>query len=116
MTATKRSRSVANVQDRSLARLRVAHRRREPGPSPRAVSDPHFALLVVLDAQEHVVHLARLARMARDDDAESDPRWRRLVVVANATADALEGEILGDVDRNIETLYRTIAAAQEGDQ
>jgi hypothetical protein len=110
---TKRSQSVAQVQDRALVRMKVVHRRREPGPSPRSVSDPDFARLTILDAAEHVVHLARLARMARED-INDPPYWRQLVVVANALADAIEGDIKGDPDRNTEALYRRVIA-QEGD-
>jgi hypothetical protein len=92
--------------------MKVAHNRRQPGPSPRSVSDPDFARLVILDAAEHVVHLARLSRMARED--VGDPYWRQLVVTTNAVVDAIAGDIKADPDRNTEALYRRVVAP-EGD-
>lgn len=55
-------------------------------------------------------YLARLARMAPDDIA--DPYWRRVVVIANAVADAIAGDLKGDPDRNTETLYWRVVAAE----
>ena len=103
-----RSQTVAQVQNRALDRMKVVHRRLEPGPSQRSVSEPDFARLTILDAAEHVVHLARLSRMARGDI--DDPYWRRLVVIANVTADAIAGDLKGDPDRNTEALYRRVIA------
>lgn len=108
-----RSQTVAQVHDRALDRMKIVHRRNSPGPSPRPVSDSDFDRLVVLDAAEHVVHLARLSRMAHGDI--DDAYWRQIVVITNAVVDAIAGDLKGDPDRNTEALYRRVVAP-EGDR
>jgi hypothetical protein len=108
----KRSQTVAQIQDKAMVRMKIVHRRHEPGPSPQSISDPVFARLVVLEAAEATVHLARLSRMAHGDLADS--YWRQLVVITNAVVDAIAGDLRGDPDSNTEALYRRVIA-QEGD-
>ena len=111
MTGT-RANGQALRQSRGLAALEVSRRRR-PGPGPGAIVGVDVLLLAVLDSLEHGCNLARLGRASADPtDPDADPRWRRLVLLTNALAQAIATDIrTGDTDAS-HALYRAITDYQ----
>lgn len=104
-----RAESQANRQRRSLSRLREARQRR-PGPAPGTLAVDELPALVLLDSLEHAANVARLARAAADPAA--DGRFRRVLVIVNATAQALADDIKNGDTAATEAVYLSIVHHQ----